>query len=192
MYRPDASTFVEETSLSSGLCGKFRPGHFRGVTTVVAKLFNIVRPDVAVFGEKDAQQAAVIRRMAKDLDYPVEVVTAPTVREPDGLAMSSRNIRLSPAERGAAGALSRALSAAAAAFAAGERSSSSLRAGILSRLKSNSLLVPEYVEIVDGETLRETESVKPGTLIALAVHCGGTRLIDNIVLGRDPAGTGSI
>jgi pantoate--beta-alanine ligase len=182
MYLPDASTHVEESRLSAGLCGLRRPGHFRGVATVVAKLFNIVGPDVAVFGQKDAQQAAVVRRMIRDLNFPVEIVVVPTAREPDGLAMSSRNKYLSAAERAAARGLNVALGEAEALFRSGERSAAVLRELVLMRLRGNPLLLPEYVETVDGETFEQTDNAANGTVIALAVRCGATRLIDNVIL----------
>jgi len=182
MYPPDASVHVEESKLSAWLCGSRRPGHFRGVATVVAKLFNIVGPDVAVFGQKDAQQAAVVRRMARDLNFPVDIVVVPTVREPDGLAMSSRNKYLSAAERAAAVGINAALREAEARFCSGERSATALRELVLGRLRGNPLLLPEYVEAVDGETFERAAVAANGTVIAVAVMCGATRLIDNVVL----------
>lgn len=174
MYAPDRSTWVEETRLSSGLCGAKRPGHFRGVCTVVAKLFNIVRPDFAVFGSKDYQQAQVVRRMVRDLDFGIDIVVAPIVREADGLAMSSRNRYLSEDERAKALAISRALATArAGASAAAERrriSAAIAKAG----------LKTDYVEIVDAATLEPVKKVSAGDRILAAAYSGKTRLIDNM------------
>ncbi len=181
MYAPDASTAVVEEALSRRLCGASRPGHFRGVCTVVAKLFNCVRPDVAVFGQKDAQQALVIRRMVRDLDFPVEIVVAPIVREPDGLAKSSRNVRLSPAERAAALGLSRALGLAREALARGERDADAVRRRLERELAASGLRT-DYVEIVDTRTLEPAPLLAPGVLVALAAFAGRTRLIDNCEL----------
>jgi pantoate--beta-alanine ligase len=181
MYAPDASTAVVEEALSRRLCGASRPGHFRGVCTVVAKLFNCVRPDVAVFGQKDAQQALVIRRMVRDLDFPVEIVVAPIVREPDGLAKSSRNARLSPAERAAALGLSRALGLAREALARGERDAATVRRRLECELAASGLRT-DYVEFVDTRTLEPAPLLTPGVLVALAAFAGRTRLIDNCEL----------
>lgn len=181
MYAPDASTAVVEEALSRRLCGASRPGHFRGVCTVVAKLFNCVRPDVAVFGQKDAQQALVIRRMVRDLDFPVEIVVAPIVREPDGLAKSSRNVRLSPTERAAALGLSRALGLAREALARGERDADAVRRRLERELAASGLRT-DYVEIVDTRTLEPAPLLTPGVLVALAAFAGRTRLIDNCEL----------
>ena len=181
MYAPDASTAVVEEALSRRLCGASRPGHFRGVCTVVAKLFNCVRPDVAVFGQKDAQQALVIRRMVRDLDFPVEIVVAPIVREPDGLAKSSRNVRLSPAERAAALGLSRALGLAREALARGERDADAVRRRLERELAASGLRT-DYVEFVDTRTLEPAPLLTPGVLVALAAFAGRTRLIDNCEL----------
>ena len=181
MYAPDASVAVVEEALSRRLCGASRPGHFRGVCTVVAKLFNCVQPDAAVFGQKDAQQVLVIRRMVRDLDFPVEIVVAPIVREADGLAMSSRNVRLAPAERRAALGLSRALALARDAFAGGERDSAALRQRLACELTASGLRT-DYVEIVDTRTLEPAPQLAPGVLVALAAFAGQTRLIDNCVL----------
>ena len=181
MYAPDASVAVVEEALSRRLCGASRPGHFRGVCTVVAKLFNCVQPDAAVFGQKDAQQVLVIQRMVRDLDFPVEIVVAPIVREADGLAMSSRNVRLAPAERRAALGLSRALALARDAFAGGERDSAVLRQRLACELAASGLRT-DYVEIVDTRTLEPAPQLAPGVLVALAAFAGQTRLIDNCVL----------
>ena len=187
MYAPDASVAVVEESLSTVLCGASRPGHFRGVCTVVAKLFNCVLPHVAVFGQKDAQQAIIIRRMVRDLNFPVEIIVAPIIREADGLAMSSRNVRLSPAERRAALGLSRALSLAQAAFAQGERDSAAVRGWMERELTASGLRI-DYVATVDGATLQPAATLAAGVLVALAAYAGETRLIDNCLLAP-PHGT---
>ena len=181
MYATDASTAVVEEALARRLCGASRPGHFRGVCTVVAKLFNCVRPDVAVFGQKDAQQVLVIRRMVRDLDFPVEIVVAPIVREADGLALSSRNVRLSPAERASALGLSRALALARDAFAGGERDADAVRRRIERELAESGLR-KDYVEIVETRTLEPASRLAPGVLVALAAFAGQTRIIDNCEL----------
>ncbi|MCL1921116.1 MAG: pantoate--beta-alanine ligase [Kiritimatiellaeota bacterium] len=181
MYAPDASVSVDESALQNGLCGARRPGHFRGVCTVVAKLFNIVLPDVAVFGQKDFQQAAVIRRMVRDLNFPVTIITAPTLREPDGLAMSSRNVHLNAKERQQALGLSRALASAADALRAGETSADTLRQQMRDVLEQHGLRV-DYAEIADAETLSPVTTATPGNVALIAAHCGNTRLIDNRVL----------
>ena len=174
---------VDPGPLGDRLCGAARPGHFRGVLTAVAKLFGLVEPDVAVFGRKDFQQAVLIRRMAEDLDLGVEVVAAPIVREPDGLAMSSRNTYLSLEERADAVGLSQALAAAGGAFAAGERRSATLLNEAELRLSAHPLLETQYLEAVDPVTLKATQTAKKGTVVAVAAFCGRTRLIDNIELG---------
>lgn len=183
MYAADASVWVDEESLSGVLCGASRPGHFRGVCTVVAKLFNLVLPDLAVFGEKDAQQLRIIERMVRDLNFPVRVVRGPIVREPDGLAMSSRNKYLSEAERRDALCLRRALDRARALYEAGERDSERLMAAILEVIRGVDSAEVDYVEIVDDQTLSAVKNVNNVSLVALAVRLGGTRLIDNEVLG---------
>jgi pantoate--beta-alanine ligase len=185
LYRADASTCVEEARLSRGLCGAVRPGHFRGVATVVAKLFNIVDPDLAVFGEKDAQQARVIARMVRDLDMRVELLFGPIVREPDGLAMSSRNAYLSAAERARAAGLYRALCAAAAAYRAGERASVGLQDVLRRALHGVGFDAVEYAAVVDPETLEPAPRLE-GALALAAVRLGATHLIDNLRL--DAAG----
>lgn len=182
MYAPDHSVVVEETLLSGGLCGTSRPGHFRGVTTVVAKLFNMVLPDVAVFGQKDAQQLRVIQRMVRDLNFPVEIVGGPIVREPDGLAMSSRNQYLTPGGRKDALCLRRSLQDAESRVRAGERSVERLRRGIADILAGVPDAVVDYIEFVDNETLVPVSRVERPVLVALAVKIGATRLIDNQVL----------
>jgi len=181
MYAPDASTAVVEEALSRRLCGASRPGHFRGVCTVVSKLFNCVRPDVAVFGQKDAQQALVIKRMVRDLNFPIEIIVAPIVREPDGLALSSRNVRLSAEERKSALGLSRALGMAREAFARGERDAATVRRRIEEELAASGLRT-DYVEIVDTGTMEPVAQLAPGVLVALAAFAGQTRLIDNCEL----------
>ena len=183
MYPDDASVSVAENALSRTLCGATRPGHFDGVCTVVAKLFHVVLPHVAVFGEKDAQQLRIVRRMVRDLRFPVEIVSGPTVREPDGLARSSRNQYLTPEQRPQAAGLRRALDEAERLFAAGERDPRKLVAamrGVLAALPAARI---DYVEIVDDETLQPLAGpiVRPA-LAALAVWVGKPRLIDNAVL----------
>ena len=180
MYRADFSTWVNEESVSGGLCGASRPGHFRGVTTVVLKLFTIVQPDAAVFGLKDFQQCAVIARMVRDLDLPVRLVFAPTVRERDGLALSSRNAFLSPEERAGAPSLRRGLLAARAAFASGECSAAKLVRIVRGEISRSARV--DYIEAVDGATLQPAREMKRGDTIALAAFFGRTRLIDNIQL----------
>ena len=182
MYPQGFATWVDVEGLTGGLCGAARPGHFRGVSTVVTKLFNICAPDRAYFGEKDAQQAAVIRRMARDLDMRLEVVACPTVREPDGLAMSSRNVRLSAEERAQAPVLHGALMAARTAIENGERDAAKVRAEICARLADADLATVGYVEIVDADDLARVETVAGRCLIALAVFFGTVRLIDNVTV----------
>jgi len=181
MYAEDFSTWVNEESLSRDLCGASRPGHFRGVTTVVAKLFNAVGPDVAVFGQKDAQQALVIERMVRDLDYPVRVIVAPTVREADGLAMSSRNRRLSAEARQQAPALYRGLCRAREAFENGERRAAALEAVVAAELRAAGARL-DYVTVVSRRTLRRGETVVAPALVAAAAFLGDVRLIDNLFL----------
>jgi pantoate--beta-alanine ligase len=183
VYPPGFQTWVEVGGLTKGLEGGVRPGHFRGVTTVVAKLFNAFQPDKAYFGQKDAQQAAVIRRMAKDLDFPLEIVVCPTVREADGLAMSSRNTYLSPEQRRAATVLFRALSAAQSAYEKGERSGEALRRIMSETLAAEPLAKPQYVSCADVDSLEELEQVAGKALLSMAVYVGKTRLIDNFVIG---------
>lgn len=176
MYRPDESTVVEETLLSRGLCGPGRPGHFRGVCTVVAKLFQILRPDVAIFGEKDYQQLAVIRRMVRDLFFPVEVIGHPTVREPDGLALSSRNRYLQPEER------ARAVHFPAALRAARHGTSVEEILATARQLIAGTGSEPEYVAVVDADTLEPLTQLGRPAVLAAAVRLGQTRLIDNVRL----------
>jgi pantoate--beta-alanine ligase len=183
IYPTGAQTFVEVTGVSQGLEGERRPGHFRGVATVVAKLFNIVQPDDAYFGQKDAQQVAVIRQMAQDLLFPVEVVVVPTQRAPDGLALSSRNVYLSPEQRAAASVLYKALTAAKARYAQGERNGAALRAAMLDVLNGEPLAQVDYVSAADARTLHELEGASDHPiLLSMAVRFGSTRLIDNITL----------
>jgi len=185
MYPDGFQTGVTVRDLSLPLCGTSRPGHFDGVATVVTKLFNIVRPDVALFGRKDYQQLAVIRRMTADLNMPVEIMGMPIVREADGLAMSSRNAYLSPLERQSALCLSRAVKRARELFAAGERSVAVLAGETRAVIEQEAAAVVDYVEFRDGATLQESDVADVGTLLALAVKIGQTRLIDNTVLGED-------
>jgi pantoate--beta-alanine ligase len=183
MYPPRFQTWVEVEGLTKVLEGAVRPTHFRGVTTVVAKLFNAVRPDKAYFGQKDAQQAAVIRRMVKDLDFPVDIIVCPIVREADGLAMSSRNVYLNPQERQAATVLFRSLSAARAAYEKGERNGETLRRIVKETVNSEPLAGLQYVSCADYDTLEELETVRGKSLLSMAVYMGKTRLIDNFVIG---------
>jgi len=182
IYAPDHSTWVDEEQVSLPLCGASRPGHFRGVCTVVLKLFTITTPLAAVFGMKDYQQCAVIRRMVRDLNLPVRIVAAPTVREADGLALSSRNAYLSPDERSQAPVIPRALVAARAAFRRGVRDSEKLRRLVWQTISTMPLARIDYVEVVDGLTLQLTDTAERGTTIATAVFFGKTRLIDNLQL----------
>ena len=183
MYPPGYQTWVEVESITRSLEGAMRPGHFRGVATVVAKLFNAVQPHKAYFGQKDAQQAAVIRQMTRDLSYPIEVVICPIVREPDGLAMSSRNVYLDAGQRRAAIVLYRSLSAAKEAYENGERDAEKLRQTMKDVLASEPLAQMQYVSCADYDTLEELETVRGKALLSIAVYLGKTRLIDNFVLG---------
>lgn len=182
MYGEGFQTTVEVAEVTRELCGAGRPGHFRGVTTVVAKLFNSVSPDVAVFGEKDYQQLVAVRRMASDLDFGIEILGGPIVREADGLAMSSRNVYLSPEEREAARALSRSLHAAADICRAGERDAASLLERVRAVLAEEPLLEVEYAAIVDADSLCPVERIDGDARLALAARVGKTRLIDNTLL----------
>jgi pantoate--beta-alanine ligase len=170
--------------------GAVRPGHFAGVLTVVAKLFHLVAPDVAVFGQKDAQQAALVRAMVRDLDFPLEVVVAPTVREPDGLALSSRNVYLGADDRARARCIPESLAAVERAFGAGERRAAALLDAARGVLAREPDLVPDYVAIVDPDTLDPVEQAERGTLALAAVRAGRTRLLDNVVLGEPAFATG--
>ncbi len=182
MYTDNRSVFIEENTLSKVLEGKSRPGHFRGVCTVVAKLFNILQPDAAVFGEKDFQQLAIIRRLVRDLNYKIDIVAVPTVREEDGLACSSRNRYLNAEERKQAAIIRKALvigKASTKLFV----SRTDLLDVVRETIASAPLASIDYVDLVDTETLQPIDSVKPNSLLAVAVYFGKTRLIDNIVLG---------
>ena len=180
MYAEDRSVFVEESSLSSTLEGKSRPGHFRGVCTVVGKLFNILSADVALFGEKDFQQLVIVRRMVRDLNFKTNIIAVPTLREEDGLACSSRNQYLSLEERKQATVLHKALRAAANA---GNKSAREIVDLVSKVIGEAPLARIDYVELVDTETLQQVETIRPNSLLALAVFFGKTRLIDNIRLG---------
>ena len=184
MYPDGAETYVEVEKLSLSLCGAMRPGHFRGVATAVAKLFNIVRPHVAIFGEKDYQQLQVIRRMVRDLSMEVEIVGHPIVREPDGLAMSSRNAYLTRDERRAAVCLSRSLCKAERLVKSGENSAQSLLLLVRAELAKEPLANLEYVKLCDPESLMDVETIDRSALLAVAVRFGKARLIDNRVLTR--------
>jgi pantoate--beta-alanine ligase len=183
MYLPGSQTFLEVRELQKPLCGASRPGHFAGVATVVAKLFHITLPHVAVFGEKDYQQLAIIRRMVRDLDFGIEIASVPIVREPDGLALSSRNAYLSPAHRRSALSLSAGLAAAEAAFAAGERSAAALVAAATQPIAAAPDIRIDYIELRDAAELTPIERVERPAVLALAAFVGTTRLIDNRVLG---------
>ncbi len=185
MYAPDHSVQIQENALTRGLCGASRPGHFAGVLTVVAKLFNITRADVAVFGQKDAQQARAIRRMARDLNFPVQVIIAPLIREPDGLAMSSRNSYLSPGERRDALCLMRALQLARRLYRAGERDARRICRRMAEQIQQTPSARIDYADIVDENTLEPVETIERPILAALAVRIGRTRLIDNLLLPDD-------
>jgi pantoate--beta-alanine ligase len=182
MFPQRAITYVTVGGVSDKLCGRSRPGHFRGVTTVVSKLFHIVEPDVAFFGQKDAAQAAIIRRMVRDLDFPIEIVVGPIVREPDGLAMSSRNAYLDPQQRKAALVLFRALTEVRNRFDQGERNAGKLIAAGKQEFAKEPAVRLDYLEIVDPETLEPRLSVSDRSLVAVAGVVGATRLIDNIML----------
>ncbi len=182
MYPPGYQTWVEVEAMTQPLEGAMRPGHFRGVTTVVAKLFNAIQPHKAYFGQKDAQQAAVIRQMVRDLNFPIEVIVCPIVREPDGLAMSSRNVYLDSEQRKAATVLYRSLSAAKEAYENGENNADQLRQVMKDILASEPLAQMQYVSCADYETLEELEVVNRKALLSMAVYFGKTRLIDNFVL----------
>jgi pantoate--beta-alanine ligase len=183
MYPPGYQTRVEVEAMTKPLEGAMRPGHFRGVTTVVAKLFNGVQPHKAYFGQKDAQQVAVIRQMTRDLNFPIEIVVCPIVREPDGLAMSSRNVYLDPEQRKAATVLFRSLSAAKEAYETGERDGEKLRQVMKDVLTAEPLAQMQYVSCADYDTLEELDEIKGKALLSMAVFFGKTRLIDNFVLG---------
>lgn len=193
LFLPTAETMYpagSETRVVPGAAallweGAVRPGHFEGVLTVVAKLFHLVQPDVAVFGQKDIQQATLVRQMVRDLDFPIEVEVSPTVREADGLALSSRNAYLSPEERKDALGLSRALQAADAAWRGGERRPEAIEAVLRQQLKIFPAVTPDYIAVVDPVTLRPVPLVERGTIIAVAGRVGKTRLLDNLILGME-------
>ncbi|UJW84236.1 pantoate--beta-alanine ligase [Devosia sp. SL43] len=184
LYPEGASTFVVEEDVSGPMCGAVRPGHFRGVTTVVLKLFNIVQPDLAVFGQKDAQQCAVIERMVRDLALPVEIMRGPIVREPDGLALSSRNIYLSPEDRAAAPLIYESLQAARTAFEGGERQAAMIAAIGRKVMATDARFTLQYWDVRDPMTLEALTTIPAGAgaLFAVAAHLGPTRLIDNITV----------
>ena len=183
MYPQGYQTWVEVEAITKPLEGSMRPGHFRGVTTVVAKLFNGVQPHKAYFGQKDAQQAAVIRQMVRDLNFPIEIVVCPIVREPDGLAMSSRNVYLDPEQRKAATVLFRSLNTAKDLYETGERDAEKIRGKMKEVLASEPLAEMQYVSCADYDTLEELDEIKGKALLSMAVYLGKTRLIDNFVLG---------
>lgn len=182
IYPPGYQTWVDVADVTAPLEDKYRPGHFRGVTTVVAKLLNAFTPSRAYFGQKDAQQVVVLKRMVRDLNFPVELIVCPTVREADGLAMSSRNAYLNPAERQAATVLYRALCAAKKKCDGGERNAETLRAAMQSMLDREPLALAQYVSAADPETLTELDRIEKGVLLSLAVQIGKTRLIDNFLI----------
>lgn len=185
IYPPGYQTFVEVTEVSSGLCGDFRPGHFRGVATVVAKLFNIVKPHVAVFGEKDYQQLLVLRRMVEDLQFDVDVVSGELVREEDGLAMSSRNAYLSSQERERARVLFRSLNKGKEIYESGEKNVSRIKEAVREAIVSMEGVDLQYVELRDAVTLEEIDEIQGPAVIAVAAVVGPSRLIDNIIIGRE-------
>ncbi len=182
VYPAGYQTWIEVTDLSAPLEGRCRPGHFRGVATIVAKLFNSFQPDKAYFGQKDAQQVAVLKRMVRDLDFPVEIVVCPTVREPDGLALSSRNSYLNAEERRAATVLYRALTEAKNCYENGERNADRLRDRMRAVIRSEPLAEEQYVSVSDPETLREIDVMERDALFSMAVRIGNTRLIDNLLV----------
>lgn len=182
MYPQPFYTYVTTEKLSKVLCGRTRKTHFRGVTTVVAKLFNIVQPDIAFFGQKDAQQSVIIKRMVKDLNFPIDVIVGPTIREKDGLARSSRNIYLSPEERSQASIIYKALTKAKKEVEKGNRNAEEISKLAYQIINSAPLAQIEYVEIIDDTNLKPVKIIKAGTFLAIAVFFGKTRLIDNIYL----------
>lgn len=182
IYPGQPSTWVEETAVAKPLEGERRPGHFRGVATVVAKLFNIVTPQVAVFGQKDFQQLKVVQRMVRDLNYPIQVVPVPTVREPDGLALSSRNRYLNGSERAQALVLYRALNVAQSKFRGGERNAHRIQSAMQLAVQLAPAARVDYIEVADAESLTPVTEAKAGDVVLLAVYIGKTRLIDNLIL----------
>ncbi len=181
IYPADFSTWVNETKLSQGLCGKYRPEHFQGVTTIVTKLFNAVLPDLAVFGQKDAQQSMVIKRMVEDLNFPIEVVVAPIIREADGLAMSSRNKNLTETERKAAVTINQSLKVAKQLILDGELSPLAIESEISERITESGGVI-DYVDLVTQRSLEEVTEINEPVIIAVAAHYGKVRLIDNIFI----------
>jgi pantoate--beta-alanine ligase len=189
IYPAGFDTHVTVGALTERLEGTARPGHFQGVATVVSKLFNILQSDRAYFGQKDAQQSLIIKKMVTDLDLPIEIVVMPTIREEDGLALSSRNVYLTGPERPAALALSRALAEAQRLYASGERDAQRLRDAMSAVLAAEPLARPEYVSVADVRTLAEAGEITGSVVASLAVYIGRTRLIDNVVLGAERTGT---
>jgi pantoate--beta-alanine ligase len=186
MYPRASRVHVVPGALAGRWEGEVRPGHFAGVLTVVAKLFHLFAPDVAVFGQKDVQQATLVRAMVRDLDMPLEMVIAPTVREADGLALSSRNVYLDADERRRARVIPRALSAVESAFARGERRADALLAAAQAELRAEPTVAPDYLALADGETLDPVETAREGTVAMIAARIGRTRLLDNAILGVSP------
>jgi len=184
MYAPDFASYVDMDGLTAQLCGKSRPGHFRGVQTVVLKLFHIVAPDRAYFGQKDAQQLAVIKRMVRDLNVDIEIIGCPIVREEDGLAKSSRNTYLNEAERKAALVLSRSLKAGRELLESGETKAAAIRQAVIQEIEKEPLAKIDYVEIVDFDTITPVDEVNGPILAAVAVYIGKTRLIDNFIVEK--------
>jgi len=184
MYPDGHQTWVVVEELSGSLEGKMRPGHFKGVATIVAKLFNCVQPERAYFGQKDAQQAVVLRKMVQDLNFPVEVVVCPTVREPDGLAKSSRNAYLNPNERQGAAVLYRALKKAEEAYAAGESNTTRIKQAMMAIFEQELLAKVQYISIAHPQTLAELDQLTGDALVSMAVYVGTTRLIDNLTLQK--------
>ena len=184
MYPEDREVRTAAGETASRWEGAVRPGHFDGVLTVVGKLFHLVEPDVAIFGQKDIQQVALVRRMVDDLDWPVRIVTAPIARDPDGLALSSRNIYLSPEERPDALALGRSLAAAESAFRAGERNAERLAALVRRQLETRAGIGVDYIAVVEPDRLTPVDLAVPGTIVAIAARVGSTRLIDNVILAE--------
>lgn len=183
MYADGRTVYVEECDISRSLCGLSRPGHFRGVLTVVAKLFNIVQPDIAVFGQKDAQQCRLVQQMIRDLNFQIELIAGPTVREADGLAMSSRNVYLSSEARRDALCVPRALDLARQLYEAGIRDTGEIKGGMKTLIGNHSLVRIDYIEILDGASWKPVEILKGPALIAIAVKVGSVRLIDNMTIG---------
>jgi len=180
VYPPGHTTLIDVGGPGEGLEGDYRPGHFRGVATVVAQLFQLVRPDLAIFGEKDAQQLAVVRRLVRDLHFPIEIVGHPTVREANGVALSSRNVHLSPDEHEAAAVLYRALTAAREAISGGQRNAEKIRAAMRSLLADEPLAGIDYAEVVDADSFQPVARIDGPVIVPLAVRIGDTRLIDNL------------